>query len=62
MGNVTEQKKVKQRKRNHYIGFCVTEEERRINIYAADVETLRKCYDEIWSQAKLILRKLAEIT
>ena len=31
------------------------------NIYRRDVEELRKHYDEIWAQAKLILRKLADI-
>ena len=31
------------------------------SIYAADVDELRKSYDEIWGQAKTILRKLAEI-
>ena len=31
------------------------------NIYRRDVEELRKRYDEIWAQAKLILRKLADI-
>jgi len=38
---------------------------RRVNsdgsIYATDIEELRERYDEIWAQAKLILRKLAEI-
>jgi tRNA U34 5-carboxymethylaminomethyl modifying GTPase MnmE/TrmE len=31
------------------------------NFYAADLEDLRKRYDEIWGQAKLILRKLATL-
>jgi len=120
MENITEQKKIINRKRNQYISFCVTEEERKMierrmaqtgikslraymlkmgvdgrvihvefdsvkemvrllsnvsnninqiakranetrNIYAADLNELRKCYDEIWTQAKLILRKFAEM-
>jgi len=31
------------------------------SIYAADINELRGRYDEIWGQAKLILRKLIEI-
>jgi len=31
------------------------------NIYRKDIEELRGHYDEIWAQAKTILRKLAEI-
>ena len=31
------------------------------NIYAADLGDLRKRYDEIWGQTKLILKKLAVI-
>ena len=31
------------------------------NFYAADMEDLQKRYDEIWGQAKEILRKLATI-
>ena len=31
------------------------------SIYAADLDELRLRYDEIWSQVKLILRKLSEI-
>jgi len=31
------------------------------SIHAADFDELRKQYDEIWGQAKIILRKLAEI-
>jgi len=31
------------------------------SIYSTDINELRKQYDEIWAQAKLILRKLAEI-
>jgi len=32
------------------------------NIYAADLDILRGHYEEIWTQAKTILRKLAAIT
>ena len=31
------------------------------NIYAADLEELRKRYDELWGQTRLILRKLADM-
>jgi hypothetical protein len=31
------------------------------SIYAADLDELRGRYDEIWGQAKVILRKLAEL-
>ena len=31
------------------------------NIYAADLEELRERYDELWTQTKVILRKLADI-
>ena len=31
------------------------------NIYAADIDELRGRYEEIWGQAKLILRKLSEL-
>jgi transcriptional regulator of met regulon len=31
------------------------------SIYAADIDELRERYDEIWDQAKVILRKLAEM-
>ena len=31
------------------------------SIYAADLDELRGRYDEIWGQAKLILRKLSEL-
>ena len=38
---------------------------RRVNtdgsVYAADVDELRERYDEIWAQAKTILRKIAEM-
>lgn len=119
MENINENKKNK-RKRNNYIGFCVTKQEREMinrrmaqtgikslraymlkmgvdgrvihveldsvremvrllsnatnninqiakranetrNIYATDIDELRNRYDEIWTQTKLILRKLAEI-
>jgi hypothetical protein len=120
MDNLNETKKISKRKRNHYIGFCVTEQEREMihqrmaqtgiknlraymlkmgvdgqvihvelssvkemvrllsnatnninqiakrantdgSIYAADIDELREKYDEIWDQAKVILRKLAEM-
>ena len=120
MENQAAEKKKKNRMRDHYINFAVTEQERemidrrmaqtdiknrrayllkmaidghvirveldsvkemvrllsnvsnninqiarRVNqgdsIYAADMDELRKSYDEIWGQAKAILRKLAEI-
>ena len=120
MGNMNEKQNAKSRKRNHYISFCVTEQERdminrrmaqtgikslraymlkmgvdgrvihvefdsvkemvrllsnatnninqiakRANesgrIYAADLDELSQRYDELWGQAKVILRKLAEI-
>ena len=31
------------------------------SIYAADIEEVQKRYDEIWGQAKTILRKLSEL-
>jgi nitrate reductase assembly molybdenum cofactor insertion protein NarJ len=31
------------------------------NFYAADLDDLRKRYDEIWTQVKVILRKLATL-
>ena len=120
MENMNEKQNAKSRKRNHYISFCVTEQERdminrrmaqtgikslraymlkmgvdgrvihvefdsvkemvrllsnatnninqiakRANesgrIYAADIDELSQRYDELWGQAKVILRKLAEI-
>jgi len=119
MENINTEQKAK-RKRNHYISFCVTEQEREMinrrmaqtgikslraymlkmgvdgrvihvelesvremvrllsnatnninqiskranetnNIYAADLEELRGRYDELWTQTKVILRKLADM-
>ena len=116
---ITEPKK-KKRTRNHYVSFCVTEEEREMinrrmaqtgmkslraymlkmaidgrvirvefesvkemvrllsnatnninqiakranetgNIYAADFNEVNERYEEIWGQAKTILRKLADL-
>jgi nicotinamide mononucleotide adenylyltransferase len=31
------------------------------NIYAADLEELRRRYDELWTQTRTILRKLADL-
>ena len=31
------------------------------SIYAADIEEVQKRYDELWGQAKTILRKLSEL-
>jgi len=31
------------------------------NIYAADINEISLCYDQLWTQAKEILRKLAEL-
>ena len=31
------------------------------SVYASDIEELRRRYDEIWGQAKVILRKLSDI-
>ena len=120
MENTIEKQKIKNRKRSHYMSFCVTEQEREMierrmaqtgikslraymlkmavdgrvihvefdsvkemvrllsnatnninqiahranetsNIYRKDLEELRGHYDELWTQAKTILRKLAEI-
>ena len=120
MENITEKQKIKKRKRNHYVSFCVTEQEREMinkrmaqtgikslraymlkmgidgrvihvelnsvremvrllsnatnninqiakranetrSIHAADLDELRKQYDEIWGQTKVILKKLSAI-